>query len=677
MGAIRTCISKLNLPGMPEDASESERSLYISSVIPFEQSLVIYSLGALLDYMQPKFKNLYRHDSLIITNVNVCQLDDQLLMDLSTFYGLQIFSPTSNPNSKESKRYLTLYNLLNQCVSAMGSNVLREIMMMPTRDLNELNLRLNTVEWLSQKQNFNVVVKFRRHLRKIRNLSLLSKRITTYMGKAEDVKLMKSSIYYAYLICEECSKATGTDGTLLQTLGDYTTKSHTIKGVLFALDKVVDLVASEKEDRFIVKIGLDEDLDRKKDLLTDIEKSIYAPEQTKRLGLPSFIHEYYLIFLPGVGFVVAVELENRDASSVINSSTGEPLDLLFRKDQTIYFKTAYCNELNEKYGDLYGDICCHEKRIFDRLVKYLLESLSELISINKFCAKLDCLISFASVSLQRQYVKPKIVTTRGLFIKQGRHPLIETRVPFIPNDTNINETNDNLITILSAPNASGKSAYMKQTALIAYMAHIGCFVPAEVAEIGLLDAIYTRIYCPESVHQDESSYFSDLKQMSHVLNKGTTKSLVLIDEFGKGTNVREGQALLAACIENMAARGKDSSITIITTHFLEVLKLLTCDNITLKTIRTIQNEEGFRSLYELVDGYTSPNVSDYNETNALFKQMIMSGERAIDVNATYYTLLISKFAFARCLLHIFKKDKNLDMKEIFELLKNATLKEFI
>lgn len=107
----------------------------------------------------------------------------------------------------------------------------------------------------------------------------------------------------------------------------------------------------------------------------------------------------------------------------------------------------------------------------------------------------------------------------------------------------------------------------------------------------------------------------------------TKKSLVLIDEFGKGTNVKEGQALLAACIENMANRGADSSITIVTTHFLDVLKLITNENIALKTIKTIQDEQGYRSLYELVDGCSPPNISSYSEGYSMFKQMLSSGEK--------------------------------------------------
>lgn len=481
----RARVMKINLPGIAEDASESAKSLYLSSVIPLDQSLVIYSFASLLDYLQTNFKQLFRCDSLNITNINICQLENQLLIDLSTLYGLQILDPSSNSNTKFSKGFFNLYNLLNQCVSPMGSNALKEIMMTPVRDLNELKLRHSTVEWFTISKNFETVVKFRRYLRKIRNISVLSKRIIIYMGKAQDIKLLKNSIYNAFLICEEACQASEIENTLLKLLADCTTESRTIKGVLYSLDKVVDLVAGEKEDRFIVNMGLDTELDRKKEMLTTIERSIYEPEQMKRLALPNFVHDYYLIFMPGVGFVISVDIEHSDSSSMVNTSTGEPYNIVFRKDKMIFFKTEYCEELNDKYGNLYGDICCHEKRIFDRLIKYITESLPELIGINKLCAKLDYLIAFASVALQRQYVKPDIVGTRGLFIKQGRHPLIETNVPFIPNDTDISEDKNNFMTILSAPNASGKSVYMKEIALIAYMAHIGSFVPADVAKIGM------------------------------------------------------------------------------------------------------------------------------------------------------------------------------------------------
>lgn len=489
---------KLNLPGMSEEASESTRNFFLSSVIPFEQSLVIYSFSTLLDHLETNFRQFFRNDSLIITNVNVCQLENQLLIDLSTYYGLQIFNPTSNPNAKDSKRFFNLYNLLNQCISCLGSNALKELMMTPTRDLNELKVRHNTVEWFTITENFEHVVKFRRYLKKIRNISLLAKRIILYMGKAQDIKLLKSSIYNAYLICMECAEncsKSEIENTILKVLADYTTESRTIKGVLFSLDRVVDLVASERENRFIVKAGLDVELDQKKDLLTTIEQSIYEPEQMKRFSLPSFVCDYYLIFMPGVGFLISAEVQSADVSSIVNTSTGEPLNVIFRKDNMVYFRTVYCKELNNNYGNLYGEICCHEKRIFDRLVKHLMESLPELIAINKMCAKLDCLIAFASVAIQRQYVKPDVVETRGLYIKKGRHPLIEIKVSFVPNDTDISEANNNLMTILSAPNASGKSAYMKEIALITYMTHIGSFVPADVAKIGnklFLTTIFTK-----------------------------------------------------------------------------------------------------------------------------------------------------------------------------------------
>uniref|UniRef100_A0A336MLD2 CSON003427 protein n=1 Tax=Culicoides sonorensis TaxID=179676 RepID=A0A336MLD2_CULSO len=677
----KTRLSQLKLPGMPSDTSESSRLLYLSSIIPLNQSLVVYSFYTLLEYLEANFKKTFCEDSLIITNINTCQLKNQLMIDLSSLYGLQIFSSNPNQNLNEHKNKCNLFNVLNQCISSIGSNALKELVMSPTRDLKEIRVRQNTVEWCMMTKNFETVKKIRHHLRKIKNTSLLCKRIIYNMGKAHDIQLLKMSILNAYLICEECAKCCAADpeieNTIIKCLAEFTTESRTIKGVLFSLDKIVDLIVSKKENRFVVKTGLDLDLDRKKELLNSVKSSIYEPEQIKKLNLPNFVTDFYLVYMEGVGFVILVETEHANSDMFSNSSTNEPLDIIFRKDHRIYFKTSYCKELTSKYGNLYGEICCHEKRIFDRMVKYLIHTLPELIAVNKMCAKLDCLIGFASVAIQRQYVKPVMVNHKCLFIEQGRHPLIEIINNFKANDTNMNDTFP--ITILSASNASGKSVYMKQVALIAFMAHIGSFVPANNAKIGILDTIFTRIHCPESIHLDESSYFSDLKQMSFILMSATCNSLVLIDEFGKGTNVKEGQALLAACIENIANRKKGSSLAIISTHFHEIFKLINnSEKIILKTFKSITDEFGYRSLYELIEGYSSPKFSVYNETYNLFGKLLASSQtlRILDLDITYDMILATRLGFVLSLLYKFKQTKQLEINEIFNLFQEAKLARY-
>lgn len=490
--AARARILKMHLPGMPDNATDSMRNYFISSVFPLEHTLVVYSLANILEYLEVNFKHLFRETGSqfgsqpVITNVNVCQLEGQMLIDQSTLYGLQIFSPIGQPNSSENKRHVNLFNLLNQCSSHLGTCELREIMMQPTRDIKELQVRHATVEWCMKSINFEKICQFRRYLRKIRNLSILFKRIVLRMGKSSDFKSFKTSIYYAYLMCEDCSKLdqNGIENTFLKDLSDFMTQSRTIKSVLFTLDKVVNLSEGEKENRFVVNLGLDPELDQKKELLNSIERSVYEQSEVGKLEVPEGIRDFYLIFMQAFGFVIAAEVNDSNNSSLFNNTDGIPLEMVFQKDNTVYFKTRYCEELNQKYGDLYGEICCHEKRIFDRLIKYLTESLPELVAINKLCAKFDCMIAFASVAIQRNYVKPEISDSRGVLIQNGRHPLIEIKVNFVPNNTCISEENNNLITILSAPNATGKSAYMKQLAMICYMAHIGSFVPADYAKIG-------------------------------------------------------------------------------------------------------------------------------------------------------------------------------------------------
>ncbi len=161
---------------------------------------------------------------------------------------------------------------------------------------------------------------------------------------------------------------------------------------------------------------------------------------------------------------------------------------------------------------LLKDIIGHEIEIY-RLIEYIQENIQDLVQINKICQKLDCMIAMATVSITREFVKPTFTTEKLIHIVNGRHPLVKQIRKFSPNSTSIRDDEKNYINILNSPNASGKSIYMKQIAFICYLAHIGCFVPADECLIGLMDSIYSSIYCQESIYQGQSSFMIDLCQM--------------------------------------------------------------------------------------------------------------------------------------------------------------------
>lgn len=167
--------------------------------------------------------------------------------------------------------------------------------------------------------------------------------------------------------------------------------------------------------------------------------------------------------------------------------------------------------MSEKYGHLYVEIREREQEICDRLMEHVYEKLNDIHHVHNFCAQLDCLMAMASFSLAYDLVRPEIVIDRKILeIKDGRHILVELQRKCIPNDTSVSVEKKNLINILIAPNASGKSVYMKTIAQITYLAHVGSYVPASQATISAVDAIYTRMYCPESIFMSKSSYLVEL-----------------------------------------------------------------------------------------------------------------------------------------------------------------------
>lgn len=288
------------------------------------------------------------------------------------------------------------------------------------------------------------------------------------------------------------------------------------------------------------------------------------------------------------------------------------LKFKYKTKDTFYFTTDFCEELNDRYGHLYVEICEREQNICQRLLEHIYEHLAGLQHNVRFCAKLDALISLATFSINFNLTKPEIFAgEKMLEITMGRHILVDMQKKFVPNDTVINVTRKNLINILIAPNASGKSVYMKQLAQIVFLAHIGSFVPAEAARISIIDAIYTRIYSPESMYEAKSSFLIEIQQMGNVMSNSSSQSLILVDELGQGTNTLCGKALLLSCLEHLYDRGEASPIAVITTHYTDVYDLMHGRHwITMKTFEVTHHKDGsVFSTFKIIDGKCIENYA--------------------------------------------------------------------
>lgn len=600
-------ILKLNLPGMLANQTDDERIYFLESVMPIKEDLTVQSIGNLLTYLDKNWTKIYSKSdpNPVIVDLNVFCMQGQLLMDSVTFDGLQIFTASNHPSGFKQGAAGTViegfsvYGLLNKCSSINGSNELKIMLKQPTRDLEELNLRHSTIDWLREGWNYEFVEKIKTHIKKIKNVNMIFTRLFSNSGKPNDWKVLKQTTYHAFLLCKLCQGLPENSPPFIKNFVDIIQNNTNLELIVQTIDAIVDLEETEQNDRFIVNPDIDLSLDEKKKQIIVIQSKIQ--EDSNISELPSYITNINVLHMPGYGFLIVIDSCNDSIDS--SSIESDKMRFIFRGNEKMYFKSRYCDQLDEEYGDLYGEIIAHENRICSRLIIFLKERLLDIQAVVKLTAKLDCLIAMAQVAEERNYVRPEMTSEKNLTIKNGRHALYEISHEFTANDTEICEANKNFITILTAPNASGKSVYMKHVALIAYLAHTGCHVPASFAKIGLLDAIFSRMYMAESTYHDTSSFLTDLQQMSKVMMNSTSKSLILIDEFGKGTCSNDGCALLTACLESLAERKELAPLTILITHFSKVYDLMKDTNgVSLKTIEVNEAENGLVSTYKIKDG---------------------------------------------------------------------------
>jgi DNA mismatch repair protein MSH5 len=255
-------------------------------------------------------------------------------------------------------------------------------------------------------------------------------------------------------------------------------------------------------------------------------------------------------------------------------------EFFFNTEEFVYWKNTRMRQLDNELGDIHSAIADLESAIIRDVEAKLLKMKHELIVSSITIAEFDCLIAFATSASQFNLVRPTIVDEKVINIKNGRHPLQALCVDlFVPNSTAMGvqnaaqETNCGMVHAITGANFSGKSCYIKQVALIIFMAHIGSFVPADSAVIGKVDRIFTRINSRESCTVPLSTFMIDLQQISFMLENCTRRSLLLIDEFGKGTSTTDGVSLLGATIRHLLARGQECPRTLLATHFFEMFEI--------------------------------------------------------------------------------------------------------
>ena len=509
------------------------------------QVAAIAAAGALLHYVQQTQKSSALHITELSfwEPANYLQLDDYSVENLELLKGL------------DGNRKWTLLATLDVTKTPMGARLLRNWMLRPSLDIGEIEERLDAVEEL--QASIRALDQLSVVLKGIQDLERLLGRITLRTANARDLLALRNSLqqlpelrrhladYASKLLCSELDELTDVAHELAQALTD---------------DPPVTL-----NEGGIIRPGYDEELDELR-AVAHSGKAFLArleAEERESTGISSLKVKYNKVF----GYFM--EVTKTHLKSVPEHYT---------RKQTLVgcerFVTAELKEHEEKVLTAQERIVTLEKELFCRVRDQASEHGRRIQSAARQVAQVDCLMALAQTARKYHYVRPQLDNSRRLYIRAGRHPVVEqhSSEPFIPNDLDCDTDVDQLL-ILTGPNMGGKSTYLRQNALIVILAQMGSFVPAEEARVGLVDRVFTRVGASDDLARGRSTFLVEMIETANILHMATCRSLVLLDEVGRGTATFDGLSIAWSVAEYLLREPKRQARTLFATHYQELTQL--------------------------------------------------------------------------------------------------------
>ncbi|XP_068214442.1 mutS protein homolog 5-like [Palaemon carinicauda] len=554
-------VLSLELPGEPEEATEEEREFYVRGKVNTEQIQMTRALGALLRFISKNELDVLSsttHEGRLVLGVHVYAMEDLTQLDEETACALQLFSEDQHPASSKSGKYsaskegLSVFALLSRTSCPMSPHTLRRILLRPVMDFGVLHSRYALVQWGIDPVNLETVRNMQASMKKITNVPHVMNRLQRGQLNVRDWKVLYNSLFNAILVGEVCQDQ-DEEIKIFKQIKDCMTEG--LYHASFLIQRILDVEQSEIEARFVVRPGVDTELDEKKRRFSGLGELLQKVAEMELANLPQEVESCSLIYLPHVGYLLAFPptpelneiLPQRDYSL-------PGLEFMFRTADLILYKSFTCCEMDRELGDIQVDIANHETRIMMRLVESLIQQSQNFTSLVDNILMLDCLLAFAIVSREFGWTKPELTNDPILEMTEARHPLYELCTPtFVANPVRSGPPNP-CVTLITGPNASGKTVYLKQVGVLVVLAQIGCFVPATRVRLKPVDAIITVTQATPSVTSSLSAFMSDLSRMSNVLSRATKDSLIIIDEFGAATYENDGAALLTACLDYLCQR---------------------------------------------------------------------------------------------------------------------------
>ncbi|XP_041043289.1 mutS protein homolog 5 [Carcharodon carcharias] len=603
-------VLSVNLPCIPTHLTEAERIMYLASVIPFECATMLRALGGLLKFLERRRVGVELEDpsvSVPILALRKFALNDIVHIDQDAYCVLQIFKSEVHPSvyklASGLKEGLSLFGVMNRCKSQWGTKLMRLWFMRPTKNLGELNKRLDVIQFFMLARNTELMHTLQDCLKHIKNIPLILKRMTLSYTKVNDWQGLYKTVYNAVCIGDTCRSLSRSVELFAKVSQTFTDDLHYIVSLI---NKVVDFEGSNTENRFTVKPNVDPAIDEKKRKLMGLSDFLTEVARNELTLLDNRIPSCCVIYIPLIGFLLTIPR----LPSMVNKNDFEieGLDFMFLSEDRLHYRSARTKELDTMLGDLHCEIRDLETAVMYQLQAKILEKSAVLYDVMEYAAQLDCLIAMAVVAQENTYTRPRLTNKNIVNIKDGRHPLMElcTRT-FVSNPISSGEEHGK-IRVLTGPNSSGKSVYLKEIGLIVFMALIGSYVPATEADIGLIDGIYTRIQSRESVSVGLSTFIIDLNQLAAAVNNATERALVLIDEFGKGTNSVDGLSLLAAVLRHWVQEDVKCPHIFLSTNFHSLVQLNLLPSSTLiryLTLETILDGEELVFFYQLKEGVST------------------------------------------------------------------------
>ncbi|XP_060164542.1 mutS protein homolog 5 isoform X6 [Globicephala melas] len=683
-----------NYSFIPDSMTATEKILFLSSIIPFDCLLTVRALGGLLKFLGRRRIGVELEDynvSIPILGFKKFALTHLVSIDQDTYSVLQIFKSEPHPSvykvASGLKEGLSLFGILNRCRCKWGEKLLslsrrraqapdaqaqwprpmgpaaprhvgssrtgaqtrvpcmagglpttappgkpRLWFTRPTQDLEELNSRLDVIQFFLLPQNLDMAQMLHRLLGHIKNVPLILKRMKLSHTKVSDWQVLYKTVYSALGLRDACRSLPQSIQLFRDIAQEFSDDLHHIASLI---GKVVDFEGSLAENRFTVLPNIDPEIDEKKRRLTGLPSFLTEVARKELENLDPRIPSCSVIYIPLIGFLLCIP---RLPSMVETSDFEiEGLDFMFLSEEKLHYRSARTKELDALLGDLHCDIRDQETLLMYQLQCQVLARAAVLTQVLDLASRLDVLLALASAARDYGYSRPRYSPRLlGVRIQNGRHPLMELCArTFVPNSAECGGYKGR-VKVITGPNSSGKSIYLKQVGLITFMALVGSFVPAEEAEIGAVDAIFTRIHSCESISLGLSTFMIDLnQQVAKAVNNATERSLVLIDEFGKGTNTVDGLALLAAVIRHWLALGPTCPHIFVATNFLSLIQLQLLPQgplVQYLTMETCEDGNDLVFFYQVCEGVANASHASHTAAQAgLPEKLVARGKEVSDL----------------------------------------------